>query len=305
MSSMIDTDPSALLLRNLKEELDYHLWKGSGKAEAERQQKIDQHIFFVKTLIDNFNEVFKTPITDETYNKNEIKIVFQEDSDDNKWNYELVIFGKYHYFCCNTYANLHKILKYYAYDEEELYYYTDLYLYHYLKDEYKIQHHKEIIYPEPDLETDEEEHPLFDTDDCPVCMEKFGITEKQELIGNHPTKKILKTTKSIVVKRNTYCGHPICMNCFKTICNSCNVSCPMCRENYLDTGDVEIEEWTTEITQDEIAEMRERQDDMLLDMVNIEPLIQQSIYADGWSHMLRCDGFVLEDCDFFFGKDED
>ena len=98
---------------------------------------IERHTFFVKTLIDNFNEVFKTPITDETYNKNEIKIVFQEDSDDNKWNYELVCFGKYHYFCCNTYPNLHKILKYYAYDEEELYYYTDLYLYHYLKDEYK------------------------------------------------------------------------------------------------------------------------------------------------------------------------
>lgn len=294
------------LLQDLKSRLEYQLWRAvEDDPEYIWEGDVERHTFFVKTLIDNFNEVFKTPITDETYNKNEIKIVFQEDSDDNKWNYELVCFGKYHYFCCNTYPNLKKILKYYAYDEEELFDYTDLYLYSFLKPEYKTQSHKEIIYPEPDLETDEEEHPLFDTDDCPVCMEKFGITEKQELIGNHPTKKILKTTKTICVKRNTYCGHPICMTCFKTICNSCNVSCPMCRENYEDTGDVEIDEWTTEITQDEITEMRQRKDDMLLDMVYLDPLIEQSVIADGWSHMLRCEGFVLEDCDFFFGKEED
>ena len=305
MSSLIDKTPTDLALAYLKLELDYRLWSGAGKAEAERQNAIDQHIFFVNTLIDNFDEIFKTPITDETYDKNEIKIVYQEGSDDNKWNYELVLFGKYHYFCCNSYTNLHKLLKWYAIEEQELFYYTPLYLYSFIKDEYKIQHHKEIIYPEPDLETDEEDHPLYDTDDCPVCMEKFGITEKQELVGNHPNKKILKTTKTICVKRNTFCGHPICMKCFKTICNSCNVSCPMCRENYEDTGDVEIDEWDDTLNEEELIEMVENQDDMLLDMVDLDPLIEQSVIADGWEHMLRCEGFCLQGDTFFFGKDED
>lgn len=305
MSAYMDYQPDDLTLRSLKEELDYRLWKGSGKAEAERLNKIDQHSFFVITLIKNFDEIFKTPITDETYNKNEVKIVYQEDSDDNKWNYEVVMFGKYHYFCCNTYNHLHKVLKYYAIEDDEIYLYTPLYLHNYIKDEYKIQHHKEINYPEPDLECDDEDIPLYDTDDCPVCMEKFGITEKQELIGNHPTKKILKTKKTICVKRNTYCGHPICIECFKTICNSCNVSCPMCRENYEDTGDVDIDEWTSELDVDDVIEMVDSQDDMLKDIVDVDALIEQSVCADGWSHMLRCEGFVYDDCDYFFGKDED
>ena len=303
MSSLIDTTPTALA--HLKTELDYHLWSGAGKAEAERQQAIDQHIFFVNTLIDNFDEIFKTPITDETFSLEDVKLTFQEDSDDNKWNYEVVMFGKYHYFCCNTYYNLNKILKYYATDEEELYLYTPAYLHSFLKDEYKIIHHKDIEYPEPDLECDEDDIPLYDTEDCPCCMEKFGITEKQELIGNHSKKKILKTSKTICVKRNTYCGHPLCIECFKTICNSDNVKCPMCRTDYEETGDVEINEWGEELTIEDITDMADRQDDMLMDMVDIDDLIRQSVCVDGWSHMLRCEGFVYDDCDYFFGKDED
>jgi hypothetical protein len=300
----MDYQPADLCLRSLKEKLETII--ENDKENYEDYEKYwGRHKFFVITLIKNFDEIFKTPITDETFSLEEVKLTFQEDSDDNKWNYEVVMFGKYHYFCCNTYHNLHNLLKHYAIEEEELYLYTPAYLHSFLKDEYKIIHHKDIDYPEPDLECDEDDIPLYDTDDCPCCMEKFGITEKQELIGNHSKKKILKTTKTICVKRNTYCGHPICIECFKTICNSDNVKCPMCREDYEETGDVEINEWGEVLTIEDITNMADRQDDMLLDMVYIDELIEQSICADGWSHMLRCEGFVYEDCDYFFGKDED
>ncbi len=263
-----------------------------------------QHNWFIKQFVNHFEELVGLPIIDydENHMKN-IKCVFQEHSPDNIWNYEIVFNDKYYYYCCNNKYNMNEIVKHLAYDEEELFLYNPIYVYGFLKPEYRFEYHKDIEYPEPDLETDEEDIPLFDTDDCPCCMEKFGITEKQELVGNHPVKKILKTTKTICVKRNTYCGHPICITCFKTICNSNNVSCPMCRVEYEETGDVYINEYTTEITEKCVFDMIESKDDMLLDMVDYDKLIEQSVIADGYAHLLHMEGFTYEDDMFFIGLD--
>ena len=164
-----------------------------------------------------------------------------------------------------------------------------------------------IEYSEPDVECDEN-IPLFDTDECPVCMKKFGITETQQLIGNHPTKKILKTTKKICIKRNTYCGHPLCLDCFKTICeNKYETICPICRGNYRNTGDL-IKNCESHYLKDkDIYDMIDNKDSMLLYMVDIPKLVTQSVIAGGYKHLFMCKGFAIDDNnkEMFFGKDED
>ena len=268
----------------------------------------DQHQHFCDQFCMNFAEMYKRniPIEDvETFYQDVLKDISVEYdySDETKDNYEIVLFDNIKWFCCKTYADAYEYLKYAIDEEQELFYYSPMYIAYAVKDEYKKKHRKDITFPEPDLDNDEEDHPLYDTDDCPCCMERFGITEKQELIGNHPTKKILKTTKTICVKRNTYCGHPICLTCFKTICNSSNVSCPMCRKSYEDTGDVEINEYTETLTEEDIMEMIESKDDMLYDMVDYDKMLEQAIYSDGYSGLLHFESIFEADDTYIFGYD--
>jgi hypothetical protein len=264
-----------VLTQQLENETDYFLME-------------HQHNYFINTLCDNFEDIFKLPITAkllEDVRSSNLSIEYYEDPN-TKWNYALSMMSEEYNFCCNDYDNVRNIICYYAVEEDELFNnYQGIYVYGFLKPEYRNIHSREIEYPEPDLECDED-IPLYDVDECPCCMEKFGITEKQELIGNHPTKKILKKTKTFCIKRNTYCGHPLCLDCFKTICKSGNTKCPMCRQDYNDTGDVAITDRAEEITEQVVRDMMANNDDMLFDMVNIPAIINQQIISDGLASVL-------------------
>jgi hypothetical protein len=84
------------------------------------------------------------------------------------------------------------------------------------------------------------------------------------------------------------------MDCFKTIGNSNNKTCSICRADY-EEFDIEVQEWTTELTEDDIIEMMENNDDALIDMVDIDKVVEQAIIADGLIHLLRVEGFYYED----------
>ena len=143
--------------------------------------------YFANTLVNNFNEIFKTPITDKTYDSYEVKVNYIGNSND-KWDYVMTIFNKRHYFICNDYKNCDQKLINDCKKGETLFNHNSLYICGFIKDGMRNYHNITIEYSEPDVECDEN-IPLFDTDECPVCMKKFGITETQQLIGNHPTKK--------------------------------------------------------------------------------------------------------------------
>ena len=313
MSEICMIAPSVLNKNLLKDRLSFQLYRffveqeeECGEMPDDVREYIPQHNFFVDNVIENFESIFRFPITD--MNIDSVRVRFDPPDDYlrplDKYNYLIKMNNNQYEVCCMTYREARKLLINEAIDYN-LFLYNPTYVYGFLKPEYKTIKHKHIEYPEPDLDCDEEEHPLFDTDDCPCCMERFGITEKQELIGNHPNKKILKTTKTICVKRNTYCGHPICIDCFKTICNSNAVRCPMCRTDYEETGDVEIIEHIEDIDMDTIEEMMKNEDDMLMEMVDIESVIDQSVLVDGYTHLLHIEGFINDnDPDFFFGVQE-
>ena len=295
MTSMVET----AMLTQLNSTLKYRLYGAKNDdPDFVVLGEPEIHNYFVDNLCANFHTIF--PDMGE-FDLNKITISYTDDVE-TRFNYELLIYDRYFYFVCERKDQLKKYLIYEIVDGSKLFSYNPIYILGFVKDESRMYHTKEVEYPEPDLETDED-IPLYDTDDCPVCMEKFGITERQELIGNHPTKKVLRRTKTICVKRNTYCGHPLCLTCFKTICNSSNVCCPCCRTNYEDSGDVYINESTHILSDEDINDMIDNEDDMLYDMVDINALVDQSICADGLGHLLGCD-FVVENDEMLFGVDD-
>ena len=77
----------------------------------------------------------------------------------------------------------------------------------------------------------------------------------------------------------------------------------MCRKSYEDTGDVEINEYTENLTEDDIEAMIENQDDMLLDMVDCDVLLDQALMSDGYEGLLRFDGLCEEGDTYIFGYD--
>ena len=261
----------------------------------------------IESIIKNLTIFYKEITGRDTYPLPEdIKIEDNGDGDNDYWelyNWSMWIKNKENQseteieIVCSSYDRLKKILEMRCKDDEELFYYNSNYITHYIKDEYKYSHHTEIDYCEPDLECDDEDIPLYDCDDCPICMEKFGINETTHLIR----QKVVKTIKNICVKRNTYCGHPLCIECFKNICNSNKVCCPICREDYEESGDVMIHHREIELDNDTILEMIEEQDHRLLEVVDIEALVEQSITADGYEHLLHLDGFCNTEDRVFWG----
>ena len=99
-------------------------------------------------------------------------------------------------------------------------------------------YHQEIEYSRPD-------ESLYDSDSCPCCREKFGVTEyceeiKPEFIAPRSNKKRMKKWTVVKDKRHTHCGHPVCLECFNAICGRDKPSCPQCRRSYEETGDMRI-----------------------------------------------------------------
>jgi len=148
-----------------------------------------------------------------------------------------------------------------------------------LKARYKTRTETEIIYNEPD--EDDEDIPIYDCADCPVCMETFNINVVDITIEDIKKRK-----------RNTYCGHPICFGCFETIANSNKTECPICRADYEDY-DIEINTNTTIIDGDYIRELQENLTyeniNELIKMVNMEDLALDIVRYDGYEGMLGLD----------------
>jgi hypothetical protein len=82
-----------------------------------------------------------------------------------------------------------------------------------LKPRYMTTNILEIHHQHPD-----NKNPLYNCDSCPVCLEEFD-----------PTNNCEATPKN---RRNTFCGHPVCYDCFNSIARSNKKECPMCRVDY-------------------------------------------------------------------------
>ena len=183
--------------------------------------------------------------------------------------------------CCGKY-HLLNVLENCYFEGDAIFDAQPIYVHGLIKEGCSTIHTTEIEYVEPDLEC-EEDIPLFDCDECPVCMEKFGLNETRKLIN----KKIIKITKTVCVKRNTYCGHPLCIECFNGICRPGDKNiCPICRADYVDTGDITTTESQEEIGFEEVEEMMEGQDERLKEIVDIEALVAQMVVSEGLSEQL-------------------
>ena len=154
-----------------------------------------------------------------------------------------------------------------------LYIYNPVYVYGFLNANYSNETETITEYIQPDPELDNV--PLFDTEECPVCFERWGLHKITTMVGNHPTKKVSKTITKCVIKRNTFCGHPLCMDCFNTISSLPTCACPVCRGNYTIQGDIVVQSEHRPLTEADVVEMLEDCDEDLLNMVNFTRVIKQ------------------------------
>tara|TARA_R110000787_G_scaffold79439_3_gene173618 strand:- start:1526 stop:2410 length:885 start_codon:yes stop_codon:yes gene_type:complete len=287
---------NAIKLQGLKNKLDTQLWDACdgdiGSNEDIRNKR------FVSRIIVYFHSIFHIGIEDKRYDIDEVCIDGDSDLEPDEPTYELYIFGETFGFYCDSKEQLFKVLTNRA-NDGDIFHYCPFYIHSFIYDKYKEITTNTKTYPEPDLECDED-IPLYDNDECPCCMEKYGITETTTLVGNHPTKKIIKKTKKLVIKRNTYCGHPLCLECFKTICEGDKICCPTCRVDY----EYDLEQGTLALDIEIINKMIEQRDDYLIEICDVNAVVEQALYSDGYDGLLCCEGFVIENDDWFFGLKE-
>ena len=153
-------------------------------------------------------------------------------------------------------------------------------------------YHQEIEYSRPD-------ESLYDSDSCPCCREKFGVTEyceeiKPEFIAPRSNKKRMKKWTVVKDKRHTYCGHPLCLECFNTICRRDKPSCPQCRRSYEETGDIRITQWEETIDENYIVRLiNEERNDLLLKISNVEAVVKQTlIFVESYAIELGCNDYA-------------
>lgn len=121
--------------------------------------------------------------------------------------------------------------------------------------------------------------PLYDCDDCPICMDTF------EMFNNDKCK------------RKTFCGHPLCYKCFDTIIKGDKSVCPTCRVDFK-INDVIIEVNREPVDKEYIEMLQDENNiDLLLKMTNIVGVATDCIHIDGYSHMLRFNYFNEDDND--------
>lgn len=259
----------------------------------------DRHECFVDTLISDFDGIFKIPIDDETYDPENAQAHYIGETD--KFDYEVEMFGRMWYFVCNTPEKCEeKLVEDLNDNPEELFSFNPIYVCGCLKED-NTHTEEEINYDEPDPDTDDV--PYFHTEECPCCMEKWGMKETTTFVGNHPTRKVLKKTKTFTIKRNTYCGHPVCMTCFDKCCEELEPKCPMCRKTYQETGDRVVETINTQtpISIEIAQDLFRFQDPNLFDFVDVERLIRQSVISDGLEHLLHLNGYCITE--LYFGEE--
>lgn len=133
---------------------------------------------------------------------------------------------------------------------------------------YKMEYN--TSYPEPDADAE-----IFDVDECPCCMECFDTENKMSIVYSGK------------IKRNTFCGHPLCIDCFDTICESDNKCCPMCRKDYEETGDIDISTHRLNIDDDYISGLQSNcETDELCELVCMKDLIDGLLHFGGWASVL-------------------
>ena len=122
-----------------------------------------------------------------------------------------------------------------------------------------------------DLEIPEPEN-KYDVDECPVCMEQ---TEN---------------------KKFGHCGHCLCSDCFLKVVQSDNAVCPCCRTewDYTPSGSDNDTVYTQEpFDEDDVMEYIDNDNaDMLRTICDINGVVTDAIYTDGYEHLL---GYSLVD----------
>jgi len=169
-------------------------------------------------------------------------------------------------------------------EDEAILYTNPEYILDNLKQRYRYETIYEIEHIEPD--EDGEDNPLYDCEDCPVCMDAFSYK-----VENVTIEDINKR------KRNTFCGHPVCYECFETIAKSDNKTCPICRADY-EEYDIVCDEYEKSIEVDYIIGLQEdgyrTSFHQLLKITNLDDLALDCVRVDGYSHLI---GFEWENWD--------
>ena len=95
-------------------------------------------------------------------------------------------------------------------------------------------------------------------------------------------------------KRRTHCGHPLCLECFNTICGRDKPSCPQCRRSYEETGDMRITQWEETIDENYIVRLiNEERNDLLLKISNVEAVVKQTlIFVESYAIELGCNDYA-------------
>ena len=105
-------------------------------------------------------------------------------------------------------------------------------------------------------------------------------------------------------KRHTHCGHPLCLECFNTICGRDKSSCPQCQRSYEETGDMRITQWEETIDENYIVRLiNEERNDLLLKISNVEAVVKQTlIFVESYAIELGCNDYAnFDNNDVWFG----
>jgi hypothetical protein len=248
---------------------------------------------FIETLIANWDEIFKSLDYDTTrVLEADCDKIVHYIGDGDVWDYEVVLFNKKLYFICDTLDRCEeKLIEDVQENPEKLFTLSSLYVCGFIKEE---NSQVEVEYSEPDPKIDNV--PLFDVNECPCCMGEWGATEISVFVGN-------KRIKPCVIKRYTHCGHPLCMKCFEKCCEDDDPTCPLCRAKYEETGDLRKIETHSNINSKAAQDLFQLQDPRLIDLVELDAIIHQSVISYGLAHLFSCEGFVKEGSGYFFGTE--
>lgn len=232
---------------------------------------IDNLIYFYKNeFIDglNYKEWFKS---DEW----EITLNYQEEQDEDCiWNgvftdkrNEII---QEREFCCEPYSYARTCAEVYIKDNIEVY--NPEIVFDNIKKKYKKNEEVETIEV---IDSDKEQ---YESCGCPICMENWEDVDKQ----------------------TTNCGHSLCRPCFGMIIANEKKTCPICRADYEEEGDIIIDIENRCLTIDDIKDLQENDPSKLLEMVNFEDLTYDVLRYDSWENLFYACYENTDDDDFLF-----
>lgn len=138
--------------------------------------------------------------------------------------------------------------------------------------------------------------PHYESVGCPVCFCDFvDIKEEDDFIYKKAVGVIPKEDDR-VVRIDTCCGHMICRDCFNSIRNIGNQSCPTCRGDLdcWDEDDSDDDMVETEYTKEDIDELlyegRDIDEQELLRIIDLVGLREYATRFDGYEDLLGGEG---------------